>query len=102
MFKCGICKNSSKSGEPVTKVVTYRRDVTYMTNSVKPTEIGKGWEIKKEEMLCQDCCKRMKIPSAIPKPKRDNTLHNPPNAIPAHSTLLRKHSPRGSMIRAGG
>ena len=53
MFICSICQKVTEPREPMTKVVTERRDKVYSDSS-------KGWEIVKEIPICLACNKAAK------------------------------------------
>ena len=54
MFRCDKCGEVTEAKEPMTKVVTEKRERTYPPNS-PDDNAGAGWEIGKEEAWCLDC-----------------------------------------------
>ena len=51
MYKCEVCKKSTKHGTPEIKIVTEKRNVRYENGST-------GWEIVKEKKVCPNCAEK--------------------------------------------
>ena len=51
MFKCDSCKTPQPSHTSPHRIVATKRFVTYTNNG----QVSKGWEIVKEENLCDSC-----------------------------------------------
>ena len=59
MFKCDICRKTTKSREKMHKVAVLFRDKTYIDYDKKGNEIlSKGKEIVKEVNMCENCFRK--------------------------------------------
>ena len=59
MFKCDICRKTTKSREKMHKVTVLFRDKTYINYDKKGNEkLSKGKEIVKEVNMCENCFKK--------------------------------------------
>ena len=59
MFKCDICRKTTKSREKMHKVAILFRDRTYIKKNKKGNEkLSKGKEIVKEVDMCENCFKK--------------------------------------------
>lgn len=59
MFKCDICRKTTKSREKMHKVAVLFRDKTYISYDKKGNEkLSKGKEIVKEVNMCENCFKK--------------------------------------------
>ena len=60
MFKCGMCKKSSKPREMATVKVVEKRVKEYVQKDEygNPGKESQGWEIVKEIKVCQSCASK--------------------------------------------
>jgi len=54
MFICDLCGNVSKPGDKPQRQIAAKREKTYFDSRGK--ELGKGWEIEKEILVCELGC----------------------------------------------
>lgn len=59
MFKCNLCKKTSKAGEAQITVVTKVREKLYLNESKTEkgykTSESRGWEVAEEAKACASC-----------------------------------------------